>query len=133
MRFARSMFMRIAEPRVIRIMQLGIYLCMTFAGIGVLVSPPAAFAGVLGTGLVYVLGGFISLGAILGAAAVLPGIWWLERVGILSLATGMMMYAVAIIALSASPVAVVVPVAFALTFIQRWAEIRRFQLAPREG
>lgn len=128
--FAHSLFMKIAEPRVIRLMQFGIYICMIIAGTGVLSQPPSAFKYVVGSALVYVFGGFITLGAIFGAIAVLPGIWWLERVGIIALTTAMLMYAVIIIALGSSTVGVVVSVAFALTFAQRWLEIRRYQLAP---
>lgn len=131
--FAHSLFMRIAEPRVIRIMQFGIYLCMASAGFGVLTNTPATFENVIGLTMVYVFGGFISVGSVLGAIAVLPGIWWLERVGILALTTGMAMYAVVVVALNGSPVGLAMAVAFGLSFIQRWMEIRRFQLAPREG
>lgn len=125
-------FQKIAEPRVIRLIQFFIYIGMIIAGSNVLAHPPRRFEDVIGLALAYVFGGFIALGGIFGALAVLPGIWWLERVGIISLCTGLGIYAIAIIALRASPMGVLVSVLFALTFVQRWVEIRGSQLAPRE-
>ena len=131
--FAHSLFMRIAEPRVIRIMQFGVYICLVLSGYGILSQPPSSFESVVGLSLVYVFGGFITAGSILGGVAVLPGIWWLERVGILALTTGLAMYVVFVISLGSSPVGVAISIAFILTFAQRWTEIKGSQLAPREG
>jgi len=131
MPFAHHLFMRIAEPRVIRLMQFGVYICMAISGVGVLSNPPASFEGVVGYGLVYMLGGFITLGSIFGMVAVLPGIWWLERTAILSMATGLAIYLVLLLALSASPVGISISIAFILTFCQRWSEIKGADLAPR--
>jgi len=130
--FGHSLYMKIAEPRVIRIMQFGVYLCMIVSGFGVISKPPTSFENVLGLSLVYVFGGFVFIGALFGAVAVLPGIWWLERVGIIALTTAMSMYSVVIITLGTSPIGIAICIAFALTFAQRWMEIRRFQLAPKE-
>lgn len=125
------LFMKVAEPRVIRIMHFGIYICMMISGIGVIIGPPETLQSVLGHILIYVFGGFVFLGALLSAFAVLPGIWWLERVGIIMLATSMSMYVVAIFALGASVVGIVVALALTLSFFQRWVEIKDAQLAPR--
>jgi len=130
--FAHSLFNRIAEPRIIRLMQFGVYFAMIFAGIGIIVNPPRAFESILGSFLVYTVGIFISSGAFIGFMAVLPGIWWLERAGILALTTGLTMYAVVVIALGSSILGIAVAVAFILTFFQRWTEIKGAQLAPRE-
>ncbi len=128
----RLLFMRIAEPRHIRLLQFGIYLCMIFAGLGVLTEPSIKFESVVGPTLVYLFGGFLILGSVLGAIAVLPGIWWLERVGIISLATGLSMYVVMIIDIGSSPTGIAFILAFMFTFVQRWTEIKGSQLAPRE-
>lgn len=125
-----NLYLKIAEPRVIRLMQFGIYLCMVVSGFAVLAHPPTTFESVLGIVLVYVFGGFIFLGALLGLVTVLPGIWWLERVGLLCLITGLSIYSVAIVSLGSSPMGIIVAVAFGLTFAQRWMEIRKYQLAP---
>lgn len=130
--FTHSLFMRIAEPRIFRLLQFGVYICLGIAGFGVLFDPPGSFTSVLGDTLVNVFGSFVALGAILGGLAVLPGIWWLERVGLLALGTGVLMYVVLVISLGSSIVGVILYMAFILTFIQRWTEIRSSQLAPRE-
>jgi hypothetical protein len=125
------LFLKVAEPRVIRIMHFVIYISMMFAGGGVIYDPPKALQSVLGHILIYVFGGFVLFGALLSATAVLSGIWWLERVGIIMLATSMTMYVVVIFALGSSVVAVSVAVALSLSFFQRWVEIKDAQLAPR--
>lgn len=127
-----SLFLKIAEPRVFRLLQFVIYIALLVAGVGVLINTPDNIQEVLGNFLIYVFGGFVALGAILGAVAVLPGVWWLERVGLLALGTGFLMYIVIVISLGASVVSVIVYVAFVLTFIQRWTEIRGAYLAPRK-
>lgn len=130
--FAHSLFLRIAEPRIVRLMQFGVYISMFASGIGLLTEPPHAFKSVIGVGLVFVFGGFITLGSILGATAVLPGIWWLERVGLIALATGLAMYIVILASVSLSLVGFSIAIALIFTFIQRWREIKGAQLAPRE-
>ena len=128
----RSLFLRIAEPRHLRIMQFGIYVCMIFAGVGVLNDPPSSFESVVGLPLTMMFGGFIAIGSTFAAVAVLPGIWWLERVGIIALSVGLAMYLVMVVALQSSPVGISVSLAFILTFVQRYTEIKGSQLAPRE-
>lgn len=126
----RQAFMLIAEPRVIRLLQFGVYLSMAGAGTFILLAPPLSFQSVIGSALVIILGSFVLLGSLLGLVAVLPGIWWLERVGIISLMTGLSIYCIVAINLGASLVGTLVTLAFGFTFVQRWMEIRRFQLAP---
>jgi hypothetical protein len=109
-----------------------IYGYMTVSGIGILYHPPKSFEGVLGLTLVYIFGSFIFLGGIMSFFAVLPGVWWLERAGILSLITGLGIYVIAIVALGSSILGIGVAVCFALWFGIRWQEIKRFQLAPLE-
>jgi hypothetical protein len=130
--FLHLMFMKIAEPRVIRLIQFGIYVCMMVAGVGITLHPPSNLQGVLGYSLVYLFSGFVATGALFGAVAVLPGIWWLERVGIIMLTTSLAMYVVVIISLGASLVAVAVALALTLAFGQRWVEIKGALLSPRE-
>lgn len=128
----RTLFLKIAEPRVIRLMLFVIYGYMIISGLGVLYHPPKNFEGVLGLTLVYIFGSFIFIGGLCAIAAVLPGIWWLERAGIVSLISGMGLYTLAIVALGASTLGIGVAVCFGLFFAIRWQEIKRFQLAPLE-
>lgn len=131
--FAHSVFMRIAEPRVFRVLQLGVYLFLGFSGVAVLFHPPENLENVVGLTLLYVFGAFIALGSFFGSVAILPGIWWLERVALISLTTGILMYIVMAVSLGSSPVGVGVSIAFIFTFAQRWSEIRGALLAPKRG
>jgi len=125
-------YMKIAEPRIIRLMQFGIYLCMFFAGSKLMIQPPSQFQSVLGLVLSYMFASFIFLGALFGAIAVLPGIWWLERVGLIALTTGMGIYVIVVVSLGSSALGIVTALAFGLTFLQRYMEIKGPDLAPRE-
>lgn len=125
-------FLKIAEPRGIRLMQFAVYACLVFASVGVITDPPDTFQSVLGLKLVYVFGGFIFIGSVLGAISVLPGIWWLERVAIILIGTGMGMYLITISSLNASVVNLAVSTSLVITLIQRWTEIKGSQLAPKE-
>lgn len=129
---AQYVFMKIAEPRVTRILHFGIYLCMVSAGLGVLLSPPSSFKSVLGISLTILIGSFLLLGGVLGAIAVLPGIWVMERAGLFALMTGMCMYLVVLTVLRPSPVGYSITIGFVLVFLIRWFDIRGPQLAPRE-
>ena len=70
-------------------------------------------------------------GAILASFAVLPGIWWLERSGLYSMAGGVAMYAGMLVVLGASILVTVLPTVFILVFALRWLDIKEFLLAPR--
>lgn len=123
-------FLRIAEPRGIRLLQFGVYALIFVAGIGVITDPPDSFKSSIGLTLVYLLASFITVGPLFGMVAVLPGIWWLERVGLIATGTGVAMYIVMIISLNGSLVVIGISAGFMLTFIQRWSEIKGSQLAP---
>lgn len=127
------LFLKIKEPRMVRLLHFGIYTTLLIAGVGVLVHTPRSFEGVLGVLLVYTFGGFIALGSTLAALSVLPGIWWLERAGISLLWSGLGLYFLITIGLGASVVTSAIPIGFILTLILRWREINRFQLAPIKG
>lgn len=127
-----NLFMKIAEPRVVRILHFGIYICMVFAGWRVIVNPSLSYNHVVNSLTVDILGAFLMVGALIGAVAVLPGVWWLERAGIISLVTGMAMYSVVIIALGGAAIVVIISIAFILAHSVRWLDIRGLQLAPRE-
>lgn len=130
--YPKKAFLKIAEPRFIRVTQFVIYLSILYAGINILLQPPGSFESVVFLWQVYMFGSFLAVGALLGAIAVLPGIWWLERSGIIALWCGLGMYFVLGQALGSSSVGVGITIAMIVTFIQRWREIRGAQLAPKE-
>lgn len=127
------LFMKIAEPRVIRIMLFTVYCLSFWAGVAILMSLPEKFVQLLGETLVFVFAIFILLGSFTAAIAVLPGVWWLERVGIILLTTSVGMYAIILMFIDATPVAIAFILGLAVTFGMRWVEIRGAQLAPREA
>lgn len=125
------LFLKIAEPRVVRIVQFVVYVSLTAAGWYVLTHPPQSFLFVIGPGLVFVFGGFLTFGGVVGCIAVLPGIWWLERMGVVALWTGLSIFAVIVFSLGISYVGFFVAIALGGSLVIRWTEIRRYELAPR--
>lgn len=130
-RLAVFLFMKIAEPRIVRIVQFVVYVALTAAGWYVLTHPPQSFLFVLGPQLVAVFGSFLTFGGAVGCIAVLPGIWWLERMGVVALWTGLSIFAVIVFSLGISYVGFFVAIALGGSLIIRWTEIRRYELAPR--
>lgn len=126
-------YLLVAEPRVVRLILFVIYSMFITAGLMVLTNPPENFEEILSTGRVAMMACFLILGGILSAVAVLPGLWWLERCGIISLITGMVIYIVLIIGVSNMPIALCISIAFILFFIIRYMETRQFKLAPRKN
>jgi hypothetical protein len=124
------LFMKVEEPRVLRVAQFSLYLTLTFLGGVFLSDPPRSYEGVLGVVLAWVFGVSITAGGLFGALAVLPGWWWLERLGIISLWTGLGMYIVVAASLQASSVGLGVAVALAIAMLIRWLTVREYQVAP---
>lgn len=124
----------IAEPRVRRLIYFGIYAGLAVAGSGVFFRPPASIANILGGYiLIWMFGGFIVLGSILGLVAVLPGIWWLERAALVAIVTGIFMYSLILLFLGASFLVTILPIIIILICALRWLDIKEYLLAPREG
>lgn len=130
--FASALFLKVAEPRVVRLLYFVIYASMSAAGLWMLTHPPDKFSNALGMLLLHMFASFISLGGVLCLIAVLPGVWWLERAGVIALVTGLAMYFVVAISLGGSVVNLAVTVSLICMFTLRWLEIRPYQLAPRE-
>jgi hypothetical protein len=130
---AVKLFFMIAEPRVMRILLFGFYICLALYGLGILTHPPKGFEQVLDRTLVSVFASFMLGGGALALIAILPGIWFLERVGLICLTTAMLIYIVVVAALKLDPLNYCIPSAFIFAFALRWVWIRWAQLAPRKG
>lgn len=128
--FLYKLFMKIAEPRVVRLIHFGVYAALLWAGLAVFTNPPESFKMILDPARVFALGAFLSLGSLMAFIAVLPGIWWLERIGLIGMGAGMGIYIVIVIDLGSSPLGLGVTFAFLLFFLRRWLEIKGSQLAP---
>jgi hypothetical protein len=124
-------FLLIAEPRVVRLLQFVVYTCMLGLGGYLLVDTPTAFEFVLGPLLVKIFGLFMTLGGIAGVVAVLPGIWWLERLAVISLWVGLGFYCIVSLTLGVSLAGTIIAFTLAVCLVQRWIGISKFQIAPR--
>jgi hypothetical protein len=118
---------------VVRLILCAFYIVLGLYGLGILLHPPQAFENVIGQSLVMAFAIFMLAGGIFGAFAILPGIWFVERVGLISLTSAMLIYVLLLFALGLQSYQLCIPIAFILVFTLRWLEIRWAQLAPRKG
>lgn len=125
-------YAKIAEPRVFRVLQFGIYLCLLYAGCDIYWNTPNSLISAVGDGHVNMIGIFLATGSTLGALTVLPGIWFIERVGVILVGAGLLMYFVIVINLGSSALGVAVSGALILTFVQRFFETKGRLLAPKK-
>ena len=125
-------YAKIAEPRIFRLLQFGIYLCLLYAGHDIYWNTPHSLVDSVGDGHVNMIGIFLATGSTIGALTVLPGIWFLERVGVILVGAGLIMYLVVVIDLGTSALGIAVAAAFILTFVQRFLETKGRLLAPKK-
>lgn len=129
--FLNRAFLLIAEPRVIRIIMFFIYAIFLISGYLVVVKPSSSIIEVLGPDLPVIFGLFLSFGGAVGLIAVLPGVWWLERTGIISAGVGLLMYLTVVLSTASSSLGFPFAMLLIAFLLIRWMEIRRYQLAPR--
>jgi uncharacterized membrane protein len=133
-RLSLALYMKIAEPRVKRLIYFGIYVLLGIIGTVSAFSPNDRIQVLLGgLTLIYLYGGLIALGALTCMVSVLPGIWMFERAGLVALGTGIGMYSITLIALGASIAIAIIPTILILVFVLRWLDIKDYLLAPRKG
>jgi len=123
------LYLLIREPRVIRILQALVYVSMLVGGISVVVNPSPTLIDVL-TWRLQAFGLLLVGGGLLGALAVLPGWWWLERLGLIFLGTAIAVYTVVVIT-GTSAFGPAISIALLFTLGKRWAEVRKYQVAPK--
>lgn len=135
--WAYASFMRIAEPRVVRLLQFGVYMAAIIGGSSSWISPPNSIEGVLGIVLTSIWAAALILGGLLGASSVLQGVWWLERAGVAFCATGLAMYAVVVFSLQVNspgnriPQLCVIAIGL-LSLAVRWVRIRKYPYDPEK-
>ncbi|ALY08631.1 hypothetical protein CAPNMURICA_31 [Arthrobacter phage CapnMurica] len=133
-RLAFSVYMKIAEPRVKRLIYFVIYILLgVIGGIQTFKPNPRISDFVGGQLLIYFYGILIIAGALVCLISVLPGIWVLERAGMVGLGTGIVLYVGTLIAFGASPTVSLFPIIIVLVFLLRWLDIKDYLLAPRKG
>jgi hypothetical protein len=128
----------IAEPRIANSLQFAVYLSLFVAGITAFVDPPTLTLAILGPALTGMWATFLTFGGLVGSVAVLPGWWWLERVGLLAAGVGLLIYGIILLTLQYTDElatnhfpAIALVVAFFFAQSMRWNQIRGLQLAPR--
>ena len=129
----RDWFYLIQEPRVVRLIMLAFYTCTAWAGYVAVAESPDLFFKAAGPLIVYSIAGFLILGGILGGIAILPGYWYIEKLGLLSIAFGLLCRAILIQALAGSPLAASLLASTIILVAVRWVSIRGADLAPKEG
>lgn len=75
------------------------YAVLLFAGVVALVDPPGSIAGELGLLAMKCLAGLLVVGGLLGVFSALPGIQWVEQLGLMFLLLGAGIYSVIVLTL----------------------------------
>lgn len=126
-------YMKIAEPRVKRLIYFTIYILLGFLGGSSAFKPNDRIMEFLGSQtLIHFYGILIIAGAVVCLFSVLPGVWVFERAGMVGCGTGIILYAGTLILLGASPTIVIFPFIIILMFLLRWLDIKDYLLAPRK-
>lgn len=92
----RRLWLRIHEPRVVAIIHFFTYAVLMGGGIVALWDPPTSIAGQIGLISMLMLAGMLTIGGAIGAVAVLPGWWWVERYATMLVVTAATIYAIII-------------------------------------
>ncbi|WP_454044415.1 hypothetical protein [Cellulosimicrobium sp. Marseille-Q8652] len=85
-RAVRALWQHVNEPRVISVVYFVMYLAGAGAGIYATITPPTSIEGQIGSTAMTALTVLLAGGCTLGAVAALPGIYWLERSAVTSIA-----------------------------------------------
>ena len=128
-----ALLRKIAEPRSESVGYFVVYALMATGGLLVLIEHPMLFVDVLGFNQTSWFGGFVLFGGMAGAVAALPGWYWLERVGLYSIATGLALYGVVTTNAGITATGLTFSFAFIGAFFIRWNRIRTRQTAPKRG
>ena len=80
----------ISEPRGINVAQIILYGIAAVAGVATAVGAvnPQFTSTTVGPWIIVVVGAVLTAGGLLGAVAVLAGMWWLERIALIIVAAG---------------------------------------------
>jgi hypothetical protein len=128
-----NVYMKIAEPRVRRLIYFVIYALLGFLGGTSAFKPSDRIVEFLGSQtLIYFYGILIIAGSVVCLISVLPGIWMFERAGMVGSGTGIVLYVATLILLGSSPTIVLFPIIIILMFLLRWLDIKDYLLAPRK-
>lgn len=130
-----ALWLRIQEPRIVSVIQFFVYLAAMAGGLAAVLSPPRSIEATAGAGITFYWAWLLLVGGTVGAVAVLPGVWWLERSAVLACTGAALIYAVNILALHVAEngnrlVQLFMIIIVALHFTKRWFSIRRYAYDP---
>lgn len=91
-RAAVRLWKRVHEPRTISVLYFVQYLILAAGGAYALFNPPNSVAGQVGASTMSGLALVLAFGGTVGAIAALPGVYWLERTAVLSVALAAGLY-----------------------------------------
>jgi len=88
----RVLWAKVHEPRVISVVYFVMYTAGAGAGVYATIAPPSSIEGQIGSTAMTALTVLLAFGCTLGAIAALPGIYWLERSAVTSIALAAAIY-----------------------------------------
>src|SRR5690625_7936790 len=86
------MWRMVREPRVISVLYFLIYLAFLAGGLSALIDPPRSIEGAIGSFSMYGLAGMLTFGGLIGAPSALVGIWWVEKLAVISVGMCVFIY-----------------------------------------
>ena len=98
----QAMWRMVREPRIISVLYFFIYLAFLAGGLSALIDPPSSIAGSIGSFSMYGLAGMLTFGGLIGAPSALVGIWWVEKLAVISVGMSAFIYGGIITALHLS-------------------------------
>lgn len=87
-----ALWAKVQEPRVISVVYFVMYAAGVGAGVYATMRPPTSLEGQVGAAAMTALTVLLTFGCTLGTIAALPGIYWLERSAVLSIALAATIY-----------------------------------------
>lgn len=138
MNLLRTLWGKVREPRSVSVAHFIIYVAGAAAGVYATIVPPTSIEGEIGTLAMSALSLLLTFGCAIGAIAALPGIYWLERTAVTSIALAMALYLAIVVTLHAqnpdgNRLLQAWPI-FAVLVMQwnRWVRIRRRPYRPQD-
>ena len=133
----------IVSPKHMSVAYFGIYIVTVAGGMVSVFIPPVTLHHELGPVLTFVWGSMILVGGMIGLMSVLPGWWWLERLGIILAVTGIGIYFAIVTYLQINSywapgsagsrlTQMAITILAASVFGIRWLFIRSYSFAPRK-
>jgi hypothetical protein len=120
----KTLAQKVQEPYSTTWFQFVIYVSTAFAGVVAFLSLPIALEQIVGHTMVSVFGVIGFSGSLISMIAILPGIHWFERVGIILLLTSLGMYVTMMLYLDGVPISLCMAVALGLSLGRRLYDIR---------